>query len=140
VNPTQSEALAMVCMQVYGLDAAIAFAGSQGNFELNVAKPLLAYDLLTQIDLLADALRSFTEHCAAGIAPNELRLRASVDASLMLVTALVPRIGYDAAAKVARKAHAEGTTLREAAIALGVVSGEEYDALVRPEEMLGPSS
>jgi fumarate hydratase class II len=138
VNPTQCEALAMVCVQVIGLDTAIAIAGSQGNFELNVYKPLLAYDLLTSIELLADTCRSFTDYCVIGIAANPERLRAYVDSSLMLVTALAPRIGYDAAARVAQKAHAEGLSLRAAALALGAVSGAEYDALVRPEEMLGP--
>ncbi len=138
VNPTQSEALAMVCVQVLGHDVAIAFAGSQGNFELNVYKPLLAYDLLDSIELLSDGCRSFADHCVVGISARPERLREHVETSLMLVTALVPKIGYDAAARVARKAHAEGLSLRKAAIELGVVTAEEYDEIVRPEGMLGP--
>ena len=138
VNPTQCEALTMVCAQVLGHDAAIAMAGSQGNFELNVFKPLIAFDLLTSIALLADACRSFADHCVAGLAPNEERLRRTVEQSLMLVTALSPHIGYDAAARIAKKAHADGTSLRDAAIALGLVTAEQYDAWVRPETMIGP--
>ncbi len=140
VNPTQCEALAMVCVQVFGLDAAITFAGSQGNLELNVYKPLLAYNLLTEIELLSDACCSFADFCVIGIAPRPERMREHIEASLMLVTALVPRIGYDAAARVARKAHAEGLSLRKAAIELGVITADAYDEIVRPEEMLGPSS
>jgi fumarate hydratase class II len=139
VNPTQCEALTMVCVQVLGHDTAIAIAGSQGNFELNVYKPLLAYDLLNAIGLLADACRSFADHCVAGLVANEERLRAHVERSLMLVTALSPHIGYDAAAQVAKKAHADGTSLRDAAIALGLVTAEQYDAWVRPERMTRPA-
>jgi fumarate hydratase class II len=139
VNPTQVEALTMVCVQVIGNDVAIALAGSQGSLELNVYKPLLAYDLLCSIALLADACASFTEHCVAGIAARPERLREFVERSLMLVTALAPRIGYDAAARVAQKAHREGRSLREAALELGVVTPEEYDGLVRPERMLAPT-
>ncbi len=138
VNPTQCEALTMVCAQVLGHDAAIAMAGSQGNFELNVFKPLLAFDLLTSIGLLADACRSFADHCIAGLVVNEERLRRSMEQSLMLVTALSPHIGYDAAARVAKKAHADGTSLRDAAIALGLVTATQYDEWVRPETMVGP--
>ncbi|MFI5321683.1 MAG: class II fumarate hydratase [Myxococcota bacterium] len=138
VNPTQCEALAMVCVQVFGNDAAIAFAGSQGNFELNVYKPLLALNLLGSIELLAGACRSFTDHCVVGIDAQPERLRELVDASLMLVIALVPRLGYDGAARVAQRAHAEGSSLRQAALDLGVVTADEYDRLVRPEQMLAP--
>ena len=138
VNPTQCEALTMVCAQVLGHDAAIAMAGSQGNFELNVFKPLLAYDLLTSIALLADASRSFADHCIAGLAIHEERLRRTVEQSLMLVTALSPHIGYDAAARIAKQAHADGTSLRDAAIALGLVTAAQYDEWVRPEAMVGP--
>jgi len=140
VNPTQCEALAMVCVQVLGNDAAIAIAGSQGNFELNVYKPLLAYALLQSIALLADACRSFADHCIAGLAANTEQLRHDVERSLMLVTALAPHIGYDAAARIASKAHAEGTSLREAALALGLVDGASYDAWVRPERMTEPGT
>jgi len=140
VNPTQSEAMTMVCLQVIGHDTAIAAAGSQGNFELNVFKPLIIYDLLHSIRLLADACRSFTEHAVAGLEPNREQIRKHVDNSLMLVTALSPRIGYDKAAAVAKKAYHEGKTLREAAVELGVLTGEEFDRVVRPEKMLGPEA
>ena len=138
VNPTQSEAMTMVCCQVLGNDAAIGFAGSQGNFELNVFKPVMAYNLLQSIRLLADACESFEEHCAVGIEPNLPVIEKHVQNSLMLVTALNPKIGYDNAAKVAKHAHKTGGTLREAAVELGFLSGEEFDQLVRPEEMTGP--
>jgi fumarate hydratase class II len=138
VNPTQSEAMTMVCVQVMGNDAAITIAGSQGNFELNVFKPVMIHNLLHSVRLLADACHSFTEHCAVGIAPNQEQIRRHLNNSLMLVTALNPHIGYDNAAKVAKKAHAEGTTLREAALALGLLSGEDFDRHVRPEEMIRP--
>ncbi|MBX5489732.1 MAG: class II fumarate hydratase [Chloroflexi bacterium] len=138
VNPTQSEALTMVCVQVLGNDTAIAIAGSQGNFELNVFKPLIIHNLMHSIDLLADACRSFADHCVAGIEPNRERLREYVDRSLMLVTALSPHIGYDNAAKVAKKAHAENKSLREAGLELGLFTAEQYDRVVRPERMLGP--
>jgi len=137
VNPTQSEALTMVCCQVIGNDVAVGVAGSQGNFELNVFKPVIVFNVLHSVRLLADACRSFNDHCVAGLQPDRERIKQFVQNSLMLVTALNPRIGYDKAAKVARKAHAEGTSLREAAVALGFLSGEEFDQLVRPEKMLG---
>jgi fumarate hydratase class II len=138
VNPTQSEAMTMVCVQVIGNDTAISMAGSQGNFELNVFKPVIIHNLLHSIRLLADSCRSFTEHCAVGLEPDVAQIQKSVTNSLMLVTALNPKIGYDKAAKVAKKAYEERTTLREACLALGFLSGEEFDALVKPEKMLGP--
>jgi fumarate hydratase class II len=138
VNPTQSEALIMVCAQVMGNDVAASFGGAGGNLELNVMKPLLAHVTLQSIRLLGDGCRSFEEHCAAGIEAHRDRIRRHLAESLMLVTALAPHVGYDAASKVARKAHAEGLTLREAAVEMGVVSGERFDELVRPEEMTGP--
>ena len=138
VNPTQVEALTMVCAQVMGHDAAIGFAASQGQFELNVYQPLMALDSLDSLRLLADAMHSFAVHCVAGITVNEARVEQLLQGSLMLVTALAPHIGYDRAAQVARQAHANGTTLREAALALGAVSAEEFDAWVDPRRMLGP--
>jgi fumarate hydratase class II len=138
VNPTQSEALTMVCVQVMGNDAAIAFAGSQGNFELNVFKPVIIHNFLQSVRLLSDAGRSFNDHCVAGIRPNTEQIARHVGNSLMLVTALSPHIGYDKAAQVAKKAHQEGTTLREAALALGFLDGDTFDRLVRPEQMIGP--
>jgi fumarate hydratase class II len=140
VNPTQSEAMTMVCVQVMGNDAAIGFAGSQGNFELNVFKPVIIFNLLNSIRLLADACHMFTKHCAVGIEANRRRLHHFLHDSLMLVTAIAPIVGYDNAAKVAKKAHAEGTTLRDAAIALKLLSGEEFDKHMRPEKMLGPEA
>jgi fumarate hydratase class II len=138
VNPTQSEAMTMVCVQVMGYDAAIAFAGTQGNFELNVFKPLMIYNLLHSIELLTDACKAFADHCVAGLQANRARIQQYVDSSLMLVTALSPHIGYDRAAQVAKKAHHEGTTLREAAVSLAYLQGDEFDRLVRAEQMLGP--
>ncbi len=138
VNPTQAEALTMVAVQVYGLDAAIAFAASQGNFQLNVYKPLIAHNLLLQIRLLADASRSFALHCVDGAEPNRERISELLNASLMLVTALTPAIGYDKAAEIAKSAHASGETLREAALRLGYVSAQEYDTLVQPSKMTKP--
>jgi len=138
VNPTQCEAMTMVCCQVFGNDATIGFAGSQGNFELNVFKPVMAYNLLQSIRLLADACESFNEHCAVGIEPHRGNLEKNLQNSLMLVTALNPSIGYDNAAKVAKHAHKTGGTLREAAIELGLLTGEQFDAAVKPEEMVGP--
>jgi fumarate hydratase, class II len=135
VNPTQCEALTMVCVQVLGHDAAIAFAGSQGNFELNVFKPLIAHDFLQSTRLLTDASRSFTDHLVVGLEADRARIAQLMQSSLMLVTALSPHIGYDKAARVAHKAHHEGTTLRDAVIALGYLSGEEFDRFVRPETM-----
>ncbi len=138
VNPTQSEAMTMVCAQVMGNDAAIGFAGSQGNFELNVFKPVMAYNLLQSIRLLADSCQSFNDNCAVGIRPIRANIEAHLNNSLMLVTALNTSIGYDNAARLAKYAHKNGTTLREAAIALDLLSGEEFDRVVRPDDMVGP--
>jgi len=138
VNPTQSEAMTMVCLQVIGNDTAIAMAGTQGNFELNVFKPLIIHNLLHSIALLANACTSFTDFCVVGIEADRERIAGYVENSLMLVTALSPHIGYDNAAKVAKKAHADNTTLRQAAIALGLVKAEDFDRYVRPEKMLAP--
>ena len=138
VNPTQSEALTMVCCQVFGNHTTITVAGSQGHFELNVYKPVLAYNMLQSIRLMADAAKSFTDNCVVGIVANEPRIRELMQRSLMLVTALAPRIGYDKAAQVAKAALANGTTLREEALRLGVLSGPEFDSLVRPEKMIRP--
>ncbi len=138
VNPTQSEAMTMVVTQVMGNDAAIGFAASQGNFELNVFKPVIAYNILQSIRLLADSAKSFNDNCAIGIEPDRKRIKQLVDQSLMLVTALNRKIGYDNAAKIAKTAHKNGTTLREEAIALGLLTGEEFDAEVKPEQMVGP--
>jgi fumarate hydratase class II len=138
VNPTQCEAMTMVCCQVFGNHTAITVAGSQGHFELNVYKPLLAYCMMHSIELLADVARSFTENCVEGIQADEKRIRDLMERSLMLVTALAPRIGYDNAAKVAKTAHARGTTLKEEAVRLGFVSAAEFDRLVQPEKMTRP--
>lgn len=138
VNPTQAEATTMVAVQVMGNDAAIGIAASQGNFELNVFKPVIAYNFLQSVRLLADASKSFNDHCAVGIEPDEGRIKQLVDQSLMLVTALNRKIGYDNAAKIAKNAHKKGTTLRESAIELGLLTGEEFDAEVKPEQMVGP--
>jgi fumarate hydratase class II len=138
VNPTQSEALTMVCCQVFGNDVAITVAGSQGNFELNVFKPVMIRNFLNSTRLLADACRSFTEFCVEGLRPNRERIAQLVNSSLMLVTALSPKIGYDKAAEIAKKAHHEGSTLKEAALALGYLTEAEYDEAVRPERMTGP--
>ena len=140
VNPTQVEALTMVCAQVMGHDAAIGFAASQGHFELNVYKPLIALDTLDSLRLLADAMRSFARHCVVGIRVNEARVEALLQGSLMLVTALAPHIGYDRAAQIAKHAHAHGSTLREAALALGAVSAEQFDTWVDARRMLGPQA
>jgi fumarate hydratase class II len=140
VNPTQSEALTMVVVQVMGYDAAIGIAGSQGNFELNVFKPVIAHDLLHAIELLADSSRSFREFCVDGLEADRSRIGANVTNSLMLVTALTPRIGYDKAAEIAKKAHHEGTTLRAAALARGYIDEVEFDQLMRPEAMTRPST
>ncbi|MBU2832233.1 class II fumarate hydratase [Acidithiobacillus ferriphilus] len=137
VNPTQAEALTMVCVQIYGNDAAIAFAASQGNFELNVYKPLIAYNILQSIALLGDAVRSFSDHCLRDLQPAEDQLRQSMEESLMLVTALTPVIGYERAAAAAQHAHREGCTLRAAVLHLGHLSAEEFDRYMRPERMLG---
>lgn len=130
----------MVCVQVLGNDAAVAIAGSQGNFELNVYKPVIVHNVLTSIRLLADACDSFRENCIAGLEIDAKRIDALMRQSLMLVTALNRDIGYDNAAKVAKKAYHEGTTLREAAIALGLMTGEAFDEAVRPEQMIAPKA
>jgi fumarate hydratase, class II len=140
VNPTQSEAMTMVCLQVIGNDTAIAAAGTQGNFELNVFKPLIIHNLLHSITLLANACASFTSHCVLGIQPDRERIAGYVANSLMLVTALSPHIGYDKAAKVAKKAHEENTTLRQAAVALGYLKPEEFDRHVQANKMLAPEA
>jgi len=138
VNPTQSEAVTMVCCQVFGNHTAITLGGSQGHFELNVYKPLLAYCMMNSIQLMTDVSRSFTENCVEGIRADEKRIRELMERSLMLVTALTPRIGYDNAAKVAKSAHARGTTLKEEAVRLGFVSADEFDRLIKPEKMTRP--
>ena len=137
VNPTQSEAVTMLAAQVFGNDVAINFGGASGNFELNVFRPMVAHNFLQSVRLLADGMRSFNDHCAVGIEPNRERIRELVDRSLMLVTALNPHIGYDKAAFIAKKAHKEGSSLREAAIASGHVTGEQFDEWVVPENMVG---
>jgi fumarate hydratase class II len=139
VNPTQCEALTMVCVQVFGNQATITFAGASGHFELNVFNPVMAYNFLQSTRLLADAAVSFTDHCVIGIEPREDNIRAALERSLMLVTALAPKIGYDAAAKIAKTAHRNGATLREEAVGGGYVTEAEFDDLVRPEKMIGPS-
>jgi len=138
VNPTQSEAMTMVAAQVIGNDTAINVGGSSGNFELNVFKPVMIYNLLQSIRLLADSCRSFNNHCVVGIEPNKTQIEKHLNGSLMLVTALNPHIGYDNAAKVAKKAYQENITLKESAVALGLLTDEEFDEKVRPEEMTGP--
>ena len=139
VNPTQSEAMTMVCTQVFGNDVAITVAGSQGNFELNVFKPVMIRNFLHSVRILADVCETFREFCVEGIKPNRERIAELVGSSLMLVTALTSKIGYDKAAEIAKKAHHEGTTLKEAALSLGYLSETEYDDDVRPENMVGPS-
>jgi fumarate hydratase class II len=138
VNPTQCEAMTMVCAQVMGNNAAVSFAGSQGHFELNVFKPVIVFNVLQSARLLADASVSFTDKCVTGIEANEERIRELMERSLMLVTALAPTIGYDNATTIAKTAHKNGTTLREEAVGLGFVSEEDYDEIVRPEKMIGP--
>ncbi len=140
VNPTQCEAMTMVCARVLGNDVTISISGASGNFELNVFKPVIIYSLMQSIDLLGDACESFDQHCARGIEPDRAEITRKMQNSLMLVTALAPHIGYDKAAKVAKHAHANGSTLREAATALGYVTDEDFDRWVRPQEMVGPSS
>ncbi|MCT3801420.1 class II fumarate hydratase [Elizabethkingia anophelis] len=137
VNPTQNEAMTMVCAQVLGNDTTISFAGTQGNYELNVFKPVMAYNFLQSAQLIADACISFNDHCALGIEPNEPRIKELVDKSLMLVTALNTHIGYENAAKIAKTAHKNGTTLKEEAINLGLVTAEQFDEWVKPEDMVG---
>jgi fumarate hydratase class II len=138
VNPTQCEAMTMVCCQIFGNHTTITTAGSQGHFELNVFKPVLAYCMLQSIRIMADAARSFTDHCVVGIRANEAHIRELMQRSLMLVTALAPAIGYERAAQIAKAAHANGTTLREEALRLRLVTAEEFDRLVRPEKMIRP--
>jgi fumarate hydratase class II len=138
VNPTQSEAMTMLCAQVFGNDVALNFGGASGNFELNVFKPLMIHNFLQSCRLIADGADSFRSHCAVGIEPDRDRIRTHLENSLMLVTALNPHIGYDNAAKIAKKAHKEGLTLRQAALELGLLSSEDFDRWVRPEQMVGP--
>ncbi|HBM91105.1 MAG TPA: class II fumarate hydratase, partial [Rhodospirillaceae bacterium] len=138
VNPTQSEAMTMVSAQVMGNHVTVSVAGSNGHFELNVFKPVLALNVLQSIRLLADVARSFTDNCVEGIEANEERITELVSKSLMLVTALNPHVGYDNAAKIAKKAHAEKKTLKQAAVELGLLSEEDYDRLIRPQDMVHP--
>ena len=137
INPTQVEALTMVCAQVMGHDVAIGFAASQGQFELNVYKPLIALNVLDSTTLLSDAMRSFDQHCVQGMEVNRARMDHYLQTSLMLVTALTPHIGYDRSAQIAKHAHTHGTTLREAALAVGQLSAAQFDAWVNPAAMLG---
>ena len=139
VNPTQSEAVTMVCAQVMGNAVSVSVGGATGHFELNVFKPVIAYNNLQSLRLLGDAARSFTDNCVVGIQPNMARIRELLESSLMLVTALNPHIGYDNAAKIAKKAHAEGTTLRESALELGLLTNQQFDEWVKPDEMTQPS-
>ncbi|HMM09717.1 MAG TPA: lyase family protein, partial [Paracoccus solventivorans] len=138
VNPTQAEALTMVCAHVMGNDAAVGFAGSQGHFELNVFNPMMSYNVLQSMQLLGDAAVSFTDNMVVGTQANTARIEKLMKESLMLVTALAPIIGYDNATLVAKTAHKNGTTLREEAVGLGLVTEEEFDRIVRPEQMVGP--
>jgi fumarate hydratase class II len=137
VNPTQCEAMTMVCAQVMGNHVAVTIGGATGHFELNVFKPVIVFNVLNSIRLISDACDSFVEHCVSGIEANHKQIKKHLDNSLMLVTALNPKIGYDNAAKIAKTAHKNGTTLREESINLGLLSGEEFDKLVRPETMTG---
>jgi fumarate hydratase, class II len=138
VNPTQCEAMTQVCVQVFGNNAALTFADSQGHFELNVYNPVMAYNFLQSVRLVSDASVSFTDHCVVGIEARRDNIKAGLERSLMLVTALAPKIGYDAAAKIAKTAHKNGTTLKEEAVKSGLVTAEEFDAIVRPEDMIHP--
>ena len=140
VNPTQPEALTMVCAQILGNDVAVSFAGTQGHFELNVFKPVIAANVLQSARLLGQACLSFNDNCAIGIEPNHENIKRLVDQSLMLVTALNPHIGYENAAKIAKKAHKEGTTLKEAALALELLTEDQFNEWVRPENMVGDPS
>ncbi len=140
VNPTQSEAMTMVCAQVFGNDTTVTFAGASGNFELNVFKPVIIYNVLQSIRLIADACESFTDNCVIGIQPNERVINKHLNDSLMLVTALNPHIGYDNAAKIAKKAHKENKTLKEIAVELGILTAEKFDEIVKPEKMIGPKA
>jgi fumarate hydratase, class II len=138
VNPTQCEALTMVCAHIFGNHAALTFAGSQGHFELNVFNPVMAYNFLQSVRLMADSAVSFTDNCVVGIEAREDNIKAALDRSLMLVTALAPKIGYDKAAYIAKTAHKNGTTLREEAVGGGYVTDAEFDEVVRPEKMISP--
>jgi len=138
VNPTQCEAMTQVCVQIFGNNAALTFAGSQGHFELNVYNPVMAYNFLQSVRLMADAAVSFTDNCVVGIEPRLDNIKAGLERSLMLVTALAPKIGYDKAAKIAKTAHKNGTTLKEEAVGGGYVTAEEFDAVVRPQDMISP--
>jgi fumarate hydratase class II len=138
VNPTQCEAMTQVCIQIFGNNAALTFAGSQGHFELNVFNPVMAYNFLQSVRLMADAAVSFTDNCVTGIEPRRDNIKAGLERSLMLVTALAPKIGYDAAAKIAKTAHKNGTTLKEEALKTGLVTAAEFEAIVRPEDMISP--
>jgi len=138
VNPTQCEAVTQVCTRIFGNHSTITFADSQGQFELNVFNPVMAYSFLQSVRLMADSARSFTENCIVGIEPRRDNIKAGLERSLMLVTALAPKIGYDAAAKIAKTAHKNGTTLKEEAVKSGLVTTAEFDAMVRPEDMIHP--
>jgi fumarate hydratase class II len=138
INPTQSEALTMVAVHVFGNDVSVGMAGAQGHFQLNVFKPVILHNVLESAELLADGCLSFNDNCARGIEPNEKRIKEHLDNSLMLVTALNPHIGYEKAAQIAIKAHREDTSLRDAALGLGFVTGEQFDKWVRPEDMIHP--
>jgi fumarate hydratase class II len=138
VNPTQCEAMTMVCCQVMGNHVTVTVAGSQGHFELNVFKPVIVFNVLQSIRLLADASVSFTDNCVKGLKPNRTRIADLMARSLMLVTALTPKIGYDKATEIAKAAHKNGTTLKQEALRLGYVTEAEYDAIVRPEKMIAP--
>jgi fumarate hydratase class II len=138
VNPTQCEALTQVCVQIFGNNSAIVFAGSQGHFELNVYNPVMGYNFLQSVRLMADAARSFTDNCVVGMEPRADNIKAGLERSLMLVTALAPKIGYDKAAAIAKAAHKKGTTLREEAVGGGYVTEKEFDLIVDPKKMLGP--
>ena len=138
VNPTQCEAMTQVCVQIFGNNAALTFADSQGHFELNVYNPVMAYNFLQSVRLMADVAISFTDNCVVGIEPRRDNIKAGLERSLMLVTALAPKIGYDNAAKIAKTAHKNGTTLKEEAVKGGYVTAEEFDAAVRPEDMIAP--
>ena len=138
VNPTQCEALTMVCVQIFGNQAAITFAGASGHFELNVFNPVMAYNFLQSCRLLGDAAVSFTDNCVAGIEAREDNIKAALERSLMLVTALNSKLGYDNCAKIAKTAHKNGTTLREEAVGGGYLTNEEFDEYVRPEKMISP--
>ena len=140
VNPTQAEAMTMVAVQVMGNDATVGIAASQGNFELNVFKPVIAYNILQSTRLLSDVMISFDKNCAIGIVPIKENIDRFLNDSLMLVTALNPYIGYDNAAKIAKTAHANGSTLKEEAVNLGLMTAEEFDAAVKPEEMISPKA